>query len=327
MQSSPPQFEKDSFLLGARNLALAAELKKLLRAFRDRGIDCAPLRGIALSERLHGGFATRPMGDIDLLVRHRDLPIVRVLHQDRGYREIDRRPGFSDAFSNTLKFFREDDFHIIVEPHWSIGYPPFLDAIDMEAVWDRCVAARVVGESTLTLSTEDLLVHLALHLAHRDNAPRIWLEELRELVEQEAGTIDWDLLVLACNQAGFGPLVARVFSKVVSELSAGIPSSVIDGLAASGEEQRRSFARRLAESARFREREGVAQLFALRGVRQRLRYLRMLLFPTAEFMMLEYGLESRAQLASAYLARFVRFGWEGFRGVARLLARPEPNSR
>ena len=317
----------DGLLLGARNLALGAELRNLLRAFRDRDLSCAPLRGIGLSERLHGRFGTRPMGDIDLLVEHRDLPSVRFLLKNLRYREVDRRRGFSDSFSNTLKFVREADFLIIVEPHWTIAYPPFLDAVDMDAVWGRCVATRVLGEPTLSLGSEDLLVHLALHLAHRNDAPTFWFRELGQFTEQEAATLDWSLVVSICDQAGFGPLVARILSKAVSNLSARIPIEVIGELAATRAAQKHPLAHRLAENAAVREREGVAQFFALGGVRQRLRYVRMLFFPSAEFMMLEYGLERRAQLAPAYLARFVRFGWEGLQGIAQVLAKPQPNSR
>ena len=130
----------------ARNLALAGELRKLLRTFREQQISCVPLRGLALAERLYGSVPSRPMGDIDLLVRKEDLHRVQALFRSLGFCEMDRRPGFASAFSYTLKFFVERSVMVIVEPHWTIAYPPFADRLDMEAVWSRCVPARVVGE-------------------------------------------------------------------------------------------------------------------------------------------------------------------------------------
>ncbi|MFQ5804458.1 MAG: nucleotidyltransferase family protein, partial [Candidatus Methylomirabilales bacterium] len=79
--------------LTARNLALAGELRTLFRAFRDEGIRCVPLRGLALAERLYGGVPPRPMGDIDLLVRKEDLPRIQALFRGLGFSEMDRRPG------------------------------------------------------------------------------------------------------------------------------------------------------------------------------------------------------------------------------------------
>ncbi len=117
----------------ARNLALGGELRKLLRAFRDHGIPCLPLRGFALAERLYADVPPRPMGDIDLLVRKEDLHRVQAMFRNLGFTEMDRRPGFASAFSYTFKFFVERSFMVIVEPHWTIAYPPFADRLDMEA--------------------------------------------------------------------------------------------------------------------------------------------------------------------------------------------------
>jgi hypothetical protein len=71
----------------ARNLALAGELRTLLRTFRDQRIPCLPLRGLALAERLYGNVPARPMGDIDLLVRKEDLHRVQALFRARIQRD------------------------------------------------------------------------------------------------------------------------------------------------------------------------------------------------------------------------------------------------
>jgi len=72
----------------ARNLALAGELRKLLRTFRDQRIPCLPLRGLALAERLYGDIPPRPMGDIDLLVRKEDVHRVQALFEALGFSEM-----------------------------------------------------------------------------------------------------------------------------------------------------------------------------------------------------------------------------------------------
>ena len=54
------QVHQECLGITARNLALAGELRKFLRAFRDQRIPCLPLRGLALAERLYGDIPPRP---------------------------------------------------------------------------------------------------------------------------------------------------------------------------------------------------------------------------------------------------------------------------
>ncbi len=302
----------------ARNLALAGELRKLLRTFRDQRIPCLPLRGLALAERLYGDIPPRPMGDIDLLVRKEDLHRVQALFEALGFNEMDRRPGFAAAFSYTLKFFVERSVMVIVEPHWTIAYPPFIDKLDMEAVWSRCVPARVVGEETLSLGREDLLVHLCLHLTHRDDAPFLWLYELDRYIRQESDAMRWDLVLSISREVGVEQLVGHALNGAVTKFGAPVPADVLDDLGSKGTGHTRSLAQRLVETSTVDGVESLAHFFALQGLGAKFRYARALLFPQTGFMMLQYGLTHRRQLASTYVRRFCWFSWQALKGLAHV---------
>ncbi len=301
----------------ARNLALAGELRTILRTFRDQRVPCLPLRGLALAERLYGDIPPRPMGDIDLLVRKEDLSRVQALFQELGFSEMDRRPGFASTFSYTLKFFVERSLMVIVEPHWTIAYPPFTDRLDMEAVWNRCVPARVVGEQTLSLGREDLLVHLCLHLTHRDDAPSLWLYELDRYVRRESVARRWDVVLSVSHEVGVERLVGHALNAVVTKFEAPVPADVIDALdRRSG--QTRPLAQRLVETSKVDGVESLATFFAVKSLGAKFRYARALLFPQPSFMMLQYGLKSRRQLATTYVRRFCWFSWQAAKGLAQL---------
>ncbi len=308
---------KECLWFTARNLALAGELRKLLRTFRDQRVPCLPLRGLALAERLYGDIPPRPMGDIDLLVRKEDLHRVQALFETLGFNEMDRRPGFAAAFSYTLKFFVERSVMVIVEPHWTIAYPPFIDRLDMEAVWGRCVPARVVGEQTLSLGREDLLVHLCLHLTHRDDAPFLWVYELDCYLRQESDAMRWDLVISVSREAGIERLVRHALNEAVSKLGAPVSVDVLDALDGhSG--QTRPLAQRLVETSKVDGVESLATFFAVKGLGAKFRYARALMFPQPEFMMLEYGLTHRRQLAATYVRRFCWFSWQAAKGLVHL---------
>lgn len=301
----------------SRNLALAGELRDLLRVLREAAVPCVPLRGIALMERLYGGVVPRRTGDIDLLVRRRDLQALRGALTDLGYRERDRRPGFSDRFSYTLKFVAERSFAVVLEPHFSLAYPPFVERFDMDGVWQRCGPGRVLDQPVRRLDPADLLLHLGLHLVHRDDPPAAWLLEMDRLVRAEGEAIEWERLVDQARAAGVGGLVGRALRAVRDTCGTAVAEEFTRGLAAPPEGGV-SWARRLAERPGLQEREGLAQLLATPGVLGKMRYMGSLLFPTPRFMMEQYGLRGRSQLPLAYARRAARFLWEGLRGLAWL---------
>ena len=100
------RLERDAVGVAARNLLLARELGTILRAWGARDLACAPLRGPALAERLHGDIAARQTGDLDLLVRRKDLPRVAEILRELEFQETDRRPGFAERFWYTREFFK-----------------------------------------------------------------------------------------------------------------------------------------------------------------------------------------------------------------------------
>lgn len=306
--------------VSARNLALAGELRTLLRAFASERLECAPLRGSALTEILYGGPVPRPSGDIDVLVRREDLPRVRTICDRLGFWEMDRRPGFAEAFSYTLKFVRESSFTVIVEPHWTIAYPPFVDRIDMREVWERMVPAVVVGEPTLSLAAGDLLLHLTLHYNHRHDPPLLWLWELDRFVRRQTGAPQWEQLLTLSRRVGVDRFVARALRAAVASFETPVPTEVLAALDASRDRHGAlPPARRLAEDSEFNEREGLALLLSIDGVALKWLYVRALLFPSPVFMMAQYGLRDRGQLVAAYVRRFFRLTWDGVRGLTRLV--------
>jgi hypothetical protein len=315
---------QECLIMSARNLALAGELRTLLRAFRDHGIRCLPLRGLALAERLYGGVPPRPMGDIDLLVRKEDLPRVQELFRALGFKEMDRWPGFASQFSYTLKFFAERSLMVIVEPHRTIAYPPFVDRLDMEAVWSRCVRARVLGEETLSLGREDLLIHLCLHLNHRDDAPFLWVYELDRYLRQESDTMQWDLVLSLSREMGVARLVGQALKEAATQLGAPVSVDVLETLRRC--ENTRGLAQRLVETCTVDGAESLAYFVALKGLGAKFRYARALMFPQPAFMMLQYGLTHRRQLAMTYLRRLCWFLLQTVKGLAHVCGRQPEKS-
>ena len=329
----PPQLlreaKRECFRLAASNIMLLNELRVILRTFEERHVQCAPLRGLALAELLYGDVTARPMGDLDLLVRKEELPLVARMLMGLGFQEVDRRPGFARAFSYTLEFFKDRNGSVLVEPHWTIAYPPFADSVDMEMVWRRCVQGKVVGVDTWLLSRADLLVHLCFHLIHRgDSAPLLWFYELDRLLRQEKTALDWRQVVLIARQTGLELFLAEVLGKVKGLFDSPIPEHVLSQLRAQpmphpawavGRSVESRVVRMMAGGSRVDGLESFALLFTIEGLRAKVRYALALLFPSPEFMLLHYGLSSRKQLGLCYLGRVVHLCWEALKRIGGLL--------
>jgi len=323
--------------LAARNLLMAQEFSALLQGFAQHHVECIPLRGLALADYLHEDPLQRPMGDIDLLVRKHDYPKVGAILTGLGFQEVDRRRGFALAYSYTQKFIKDRHGWVIVEPHWSIAYPPFVDRIDMEQVWNRRIRTNVLGVDSWRLDPSDLLLHLCLHLVHRmDSAPLLWLFEMDRLLRKVEDAIDWNQLLSEARNSGQAVLVSCALQEVVCRFNSPVPGWILTGLTthpttdsikeapvSHGREMEQRAVRLLVGKTRIDGGESLALFLMLRGVKAKLSYMRALLFPSSGFMVQQYGLAGRWGIRLGYLSRFALFFREGLKGLIGLMRAQE----
>ena len=108
------------------SMRLTAELFRILDLFTTEGIDALVIKGPALAARAYADSATRSYGDLDLLVRQRDIrratelmcaagfaPAVPLTAIDAGKmrRELDWRPRhrFEEAIAATTRWYQENE--------------------------------------------------------------------------------------------------------------------------------------------------------------------------------------------------------------------------
>jgi len=306
--------------LVARNLILTEELATILKTCREWSLTCAPLRGLALATYLPDTPSVRPMGDLDLLVKRDNYSGVRDTLQHFGYTEVDRRPGFAQAYSYTLEFVKDRHGWITVEPHWTIAYPPFMDSIDMDGVWNRCRRGTVAGVETWLLSREDLLINLCWHLHHKGAAaPLLWWHELDLLLCRHASAIDWPRLVSTIGQGVPAGLVADVLTTLVREFHSPVPAQAVTELNKSASMPSPHSARLFTGPLAVDGVESLAQFFAIKGLRARAAYAWALLVPSREFMIRHYAVDSPGQFYFRYGLRGLTLAWEVLKGLLNMV--------
>ena len=174
----------ENSLNALRNLARTAEVVRLLR---QAGIQSIILKGPLLAHDLYGDVALRVAGDIDVLVRDRDLLTAAQTLAASGYRSgtllTTHNVARERKRSHELGMAHPDD-DTLVELHAAIAQPHYGYDIDFEEWW-RDRRPRDLGNETVwSPSLPHAYLFTALHAAkHR-----------------------WHRLDLVCDMAAFGAL-------------------------------------------------------------------------------------------------------------------------
>jgi hypothetical protein len=187
-----------------RSLAITAELIRLLQYMERGGVQAVPYKGPALAQHVYGNITVRQFGDLDILVRPRDVPRAKALLCNEGYlpdrwprrhreREFIRR--------HHAQPFQSADGRVRLELHWDFT-PRALDvSFDLEALWRRLERRPLGSADVLTLPAEDLLLVLCVH-----GAKHCWsrLKGIRDVAETIVAhpALDWEWVVDEAGAVG-----------------------------------------------------------------------------------------------------------------------------
>lgn len=241
-----------------RNTLILHNTQELLSNLRDAEIAVAGLKGIHLLENVYTDIGTRAMNDIDILIKKKDLAECINILEGLGYKPT--------------TYFSLDDANIdtkhlppmqktggaMIEAHWTLleENEPF--TIDAEALWERTLPAKIANVEVLSLSIEDLILHLCLHLTYQHylNLGLRNLLDIALVIHKFGSQINWNKLVETAKVWGAERVTALTLKLVETQLKIGIPAEVADSLLPEGVppnllEQARS---QLLDRVRFEDR-------------------------------------------------------------------------
>lgn len=204
-----------SYLINAaRNTWIYQELHVILAALQQAQIPVIVLKGGYLAEQMYQNVALRTMTDLDLLFRKGDV--------SRAQRVLLQIPYASSAP------------RVPIELHWNLNLSMTDLPIDMEAVWARAQPVILAGVDTLALTPEDMLLHLGIHAAFHHLFQNIGLRafcDVRQLLQQAADALDWDVVGQRAQMWGSGRVMAITLQLTHDLLHATIPEEARTALA------------------------------------------------------------------------------------------------
>src|SRR6266850_189142 len=172
-------------------LRLTTELFRLLDRFTSEGIGVLVVKGPVLAVQAYGDPAMRAYGDLDLLVRQRDIRRATELMMEAGYESRVPLSAIAAGKIPGQYLFFKPDAKLIVELHNDSTLRYFPRRLPLEEFLARQIRVRLDSREAPALSVEDELVLVSIHGAKHFWERLLWIADLAALVSRQTG-IDWN---------------------------------------------------------------------------------------------------------------------------------------
>lgn len=297
----------------ARNMLLTERWAEAVERLARAGVESVTHKGMALIHTVYPDIALRPMADIDLLVRPGDVDTATRELRGAGYRTSGAALEAEEAFRGYRHFVRDGT---VIDLHWELAnytrFEPVL-RVDHHGIWTRARPFEVGGVRGLTLSAEDLLLHLALHLSLGSDFGRlIWFVDIDATVRRFARTLDWERAIDEAARWRIQAVLACVLRIARASLETPLPPGLVARLgrrpvrsalvrACIGSRCPPSLAGKLAESRVYLA--GALLMDRPAGV---LRILGFTFFPSPDWLRFHYSVRSWWRVGLCWLVHPVR---------------------
>jgi hypothetical protein len=171
-------------------LRMTAELVRLLQLFAANGISALIVKGPALAMQAYGDPTMRSYGDLDFLVRQRDIRRATESLQAAGYEAAVPLSAIDAGKIPGQYFFSKTDTKLVVELHNDFTLRYFPRPLPIEEFFARQIRVCLDGHEAPALSVEDELVLICIHGAKHLWERLMWIADVAALVSRQTG-IDW----------------------------------------------------------------------------------------------------------------------------------------
>ncbi len=202
LSGPPPAFReqvKQAFILQSLRMAwINRNIRQVLGALNDSGIDYMVVKGPAVAQMLFPNPNLRVYNDLDLIVRERNWEDVSRLLFQLGYSVLAGQPAPppkvipQETDHETEYLNAEENFR--VEAHYDDILRTGLMARDTEAFWRRSIQLEFQGIPIRTLCLEDQLVYLCAHAHHHLYSRLNWFSDIALIVRDRADQVNWQAL-------------------------------------------------------------------------------------------------------------------------------------
>jgi len=226
-----------------RTLGMTRELFRLLELFAAKDIGALVVKGPVLAIDAYGDPAIRSYGDLDLLVRQRDIRRATEVLEVAGYEAAVPLSVIDAGKIPGQYLFTKRDSRLVVELHNDLTLRHFPRLLPIEELFSRQTRVRLDGHDVPALSVENELVYISVHGATHFWERLGWIADVAALVTRQRD-IDWQAAAKTARQVGAERMLATGLCLASDLLQARLPAPALAAL------ERDAGAAKLAASVR-----------------------------------------------------------------------------
>ena len=213
-----------------RNLALAAELFRVLEALERHGVCATPYKGPILAAEAYGDAAMRQFSDLDIIVPQRQIvaahdallalgfrPVVCGVEPQAAGRQV---PG---------QYAYQNNTETMVELHTELTLRYFPRRLDLAELCGRREFVQVAGRPVLTFSSDDTLLLLCVHGSKHFWERLGWIADIAALT-RASRPVDWAIAMKRARKWGIRRMVLLGAGLAEQLFQAPLPNEVTDCL-------------------------------------------------------------------------------------------------
>jgi hypothetical protein len=206
-------------------LRLTAELFRILDRFTSERIGALVVKGPVLAVQAYGDPAMRAYGDLDLLVRQRDIRRATELMTAAGFAPAVPLSAIDVGKIPGQYLFSKPDSKLIVELHNDLTLRYFPRKLPLEEFFARQIRVRVDSREAPALSVEDELVLICIHGAKHFWERLMWIADVAAVVSRQTG-IDWQRVADLARAVGAERILHTGLRLASDLLQARLPDKV-----------------------------------------------------------------------------------------------------
>jgi hypothetical protein len=206
-------------------LRLTAELFRLLELFAAKNVPALAIKGPVLAMQAYGDPAMRSYGDLDLLVRQRDIRRATEEMLAFGYQAAVPLGAIDAGKIPGQYLFSRPDANLLVELHNDFTLRYFPRQLPIEDFFARQIRVRLDTHEVPALALEDELVFICLHGAKHFWERLSWIADVAALVTRQT-SIDWDRALKSAQEVRAEHLLNTGLRLATGLLRARLPEGI-----------------------------------------------------------------------------------------------------
>ena len=207
-------------------LKLTAELFRLLRCFAAKDIPALVVKGPVLAMQAYGDPAMRHFGDLDLLVRHRDIRRATEAMIASGFEATVPLSAIDAGKIPGQYLFSKPGANLLVELHNDFTLRYFPRRLPIDRLFDRHIQVQLDGHEAPALAVEDELVYICVHGATHFWDRLGWIADVAALVTRKSD-INWGSATKFANVVGAERMFYTGLRLATDLLHARLPDKVL----------------------------------------------------------------------------------------------------